>query len=120
MQCYIQTVSPEDSNRKYFHYIIQGKEKVKRAVCFSPEKYLQLKTLQQTKSPIKTENFGHARNDESGDMLIHKYTKVAPIDATAIPFPYSDNLTASGVIPISSITNLAVKQLSQRKCNFHF
>ncbi|CAB4011402.1 Hypothetical predicted protein [Paramuricea clavata] len=115
VQCYVHAVSPvktaTSNNRKYFNCTIQSEEKVTRAVCFSPDKHSQLKTLQQTKSPIKIENFGHARNDENGDMLIHKFTKIVPIDATTISFPYSDNLTASGIIPISSIANLAVEQL---------
>ena len=115
MQCYVHAVKPvkkaTSSNRKYFNCTIQGEEKLTRAVCFSPEKHSQLKTLQETKSPVKIENFGHSSNDENGDMLIHKYTKITPIDATKIIFSYSDGLTATGVVPISSIVNLAVEQL---------
>ena len=43
------------------------------------------------------ENFAHARNDENGDLLMH--TKIVPIDSTTIPFPFLDNLTATGVNP---------------------
>ena len=57
------------------------------------------------------ENFGYARNDESGDLLIHKHTKIVPIDSTTIPFPYLYNLNATGVMPISSIANLDLEQL---------
>ena len=76
------------------------KKKVTWAVCFPPQKkHSKLKTIQQTKSAIKMENFAHARNDENGDLLMYKYTKIVPIDSTTIPFPYLDNLTATGVNP---------------------
>lgn len=80
-------------------------------MCFSPEKHTELKTMQQTKSPVKIQNFTHSKNDENGDMMLNKYTKITPLDSTKITFPYSEDLSATGIAPISSIQNLAVEQL---------
>ena len=102
-ECYVHVVSPMktaiSNNRKYFNCTIQEKKSHMGSLFFPKKKHSKLKTVQQTKSAIKMENFAHARNDENGDLLMYKYTKIVPIDSTTIPFPYLDNLTATGVNP---------------------
>ena len=77
---------------------------------FFSRKAPQLKTIQQTKSPVKRQNFTHSKND-NGDLMLNQYTKITPKDHTKITFEFSGNLTATGIIPISAIQNLAIRQL---------
>ncbi len=56
LSCYIHAVSPvkkaDTSERRFFYLILQQKDESVRAVCFSPEKQAELKTLEKVKSPV--------------------------------------------------------------------
>ena len=96
MNCFVHGVSPvkdaTNSKRKYFNCTLQCEDKkVIRAVCFSPERQNQIKTLSQTRSPVKVQNF-QLQNEDSGpdgDIFITKYTKIAPIQKD-VNFTFSD------------------------------
>jgi hypothetical protein len=50
-------------------------------------------------------------------MLLNKYTKITPLDSSKITFSYSEDLTATSIVPISSIQNLAKEQLVSVKAH---
>ena len=90
--------------------MLQKKDNVVRAVCFSPQKHTQLHTFQQTKSPVKVSNYGKSQLGK--DVIFNQHTKIAPIDNTNIDFPHSNKLTTTGMaISISSLNDLAGEQL---------
>ena len=60
---------------------------------------------------MKIENFGKSGNNQNDDILIHKYTKIFPVEKDDIEFTYSENLTATGFVNISSMEKLAAEQL---------
>ena len=115
MDCYVQNVSPvtkaSSSNRRYFSCTLQCKDNPVRAVCFSPEKQSQLKTLAQTKSPVKIHNF--RKPDDGKDIFITKYTNITALSKDEINFEFQDDLTASAddIINLSAVPNLAPEQL---------
>lgn len=82
-----------------------------RAVCYSPEKRTELKTIATAKSPVKIKNFRQQKDD---DLILTKWTGVTPIDREQISFPYSEDLAASTSgqpISLSAVHNLAAEQL---------
>ena len=82
-----------------------------RAVCYSPEKQTQFKTVASTKSSIKMKNFRQPNGD---DLIITKWTDITPLDQDQISFQYSEDLAASTSgqpISLSSIHNLVGEQL---------
>ena len=60
---------------------------------------------------MKIENFGKSGNNQNDDILIHKYTKIFPVEKDDIEFTYSENLTATGFVNISSMEKLPPEQL---------
>lgn len=84
LHCYIHAMSPmknaQSSNRKYFDCTLQNKDTTVRAVCFSPEKYSELNTLQKTKSPVKITNYNtSAGSTGKEDIIILTKTRISPI-----------------------------------------
>ena len=83
---YIHAVSPvkkADKNEKhYFNMILQTKDESIKAVCFSPEKQSELKTLEKVESPVKIQNF----QKPDKDILLNKFTKIKPIEKSEIDF----------------------------------
>ena len=111
--CYLHAVSPikkaMSSNKRYFNCMLQKNDTVIRAVCFSPQKHSELKTLQQTKSPVKVSNYQKSQNK---DIILNQYTKIAPVDPTDINFMHSNKLTSTGTAKtISSLNELAPEQV---------
>ena len=99
LHCSIHAMSPvkkaNSLNRKYFDCTLQNKDNSVRAVRFSPEKYAELNTLQQTKSPVKITNYNTSANNGKGDIILLSKTRITPITSNDIDFPYSGELTAA-------------------------
>ena len=76
LHCYIHAMSPmknaKSSTRKYFDCTLQNKDTTVRAVCFSPEKFSELNTLQKTMTPVKITNNYNTSASSSGkeDVII--------------------------------------------------
>ena len=118
MKGYIHSVSPvknaKSSNRKYFNFIVQEKESVVRAVCFTPTKHTELHTLQQTKSPVNVSNF--VKTSQGDDVIFNHYTKITPLDSTKVDFVYSNKLSSTEMVKsISACNDLANEQLISLK-----
>ena len=96
------------SNRKYFNFILQGKDNTARGVCFAPAKHSELSTLQKTKSPVKVCNYSQSNDD----VIFNHVTKLTPLDGEDIDFPYSESISITGMIKnIASCYELASEQL---------
>ena len=96
-ELHIHAMSPmknaQSSNRKYFDCTLQNKDTTVRAVCFSPEKYSELNTLQKTKSPVKITNYStSAASSGKKDIIILSKTRISPITSNEIDFPYLSEL----------------------------
>lgn len=117
LHCYIHAMSPmknaKSSNRKYFDCTLQNKDTTVRAVCFSPEKFSELNTLQKTMTPVKITNYNtSAASSGKEDIIILSKTRISPITSNEIDFPYLTELTASGILPdLSALEKLAAEQL---------
>lgn len=117
LHCYIHAMSPvkkaSSSNRKYFDCTLQNKDNSVKAVCFSPEKYAKLNTLQQTKSPVKITNYNTSANNGKEDIILLSKTRITPITSNDIDFHYSGKLTAAtGILPnLLALEKLAAEQL---------
>ena len=117
LHCYIHAMSPmknaQSSKRKYFDCTLQNKDTTVQAVCFSPEKYSELNTLQKTKSPVKITNYNtSAASSGKEDIIILSKTRISPITSNEIDFPYLSELTATGILPdLSALEKLAPEQL---------
>ena len=117
LHCYIHAISPvkkaTSSNRKYFDCTLQNEDNSVRAVCFSTEKHPELKTLQQTKSPVKITNYNTSANNGKEDIILLSKTKITPITSDDSNFPYSGELTAAtGILPnLLALEKLAAEQL---------
>ena len=96
-----------------FDCTLQNKDTTVRAVCFSPEKYSELNTLQKTKSPVKITNYNtSAASSGKEDIIILSKTRISPITSNEINFPYLSELTATGTLPdLSALEKLAAEQL---------
>ena len=99
----------------HFNCTIQGEEKLTRAVCFSPKKHSQLKTIQQTiksYSPVKIENFGHSRNCEE---FVHDET--TPFEQQCVSIDeitdFAEKTISANVLGIHQVT----RSLSCVSCN---
>ena len=96
------------SKKKYFNCTLQAKDDPVKAVCYSPNKHSELKTVANTKSPIKLQNF--KKTDSSTDIVITNFTTITPLNKTDVDFNFEENMTvksADTVVNISSITRLA-------------
>lgn len=117
LHCYIHAMSPmknaKSSNRKYFDCTLQNKDTTVRAVCFSPEKFSELNTLQKTMTPVKITNYNtSAASSGKEDIIILSKTRISPITSNEIDFPHLTELTASGILPdLSALEKLAAEQL---------
>ena len=91
---------------------LQNEDNSVRAVCFSTEKHPELKTLQQTKSPVKITNYNTSANNGKEDIILLSKTKITPITSDDINFPYSGELTAAtGILPnLLALEKLAAEQ----------
>lgn len=110
--CYIHAVSPVKSatvgNKKYFKLILQTKDQQVRAVCFSPEKQTELKTLEKVKSPVKIQDYDNSNND----ICIQKSTKIIPLESSQIDFERDEILGNGGMLPnLASIQKVAAEQV---------
>ena len=122
MNCFVHGVSPvkdaTNNKRKYFNCTLQCEDKkVIRAVCFSPKRQNQIKMLSQTRSLVKVQNFQLQYEDSGpdGDIVITKYTKIAPIKKD-VNFTFSDKLIASSSnVELSSLNNLLQLKLKLSK-----
>mgnify|MGYP002804014479 FL=1 len=98
INCYVHAVSPvkkaSSSERKYFNCMLQTEKASCRAVCFSPEKHPELKTLEKVKSPVKVQNYrcmpGLHGEEE---IIIQKNTTFTALDS--VNFGHNELLTAS-------------------------
>jgi hypothetical protein len=114
VDCFIHEVTPvtkaQSGNRKYFNCTLQTQDDVVRAVCFSPEKRSEFKTVSKTKSPVKLKKI---TTTDGCDIRINKNTTITPLDKDKLPFQFCDELTADSNtrIPLSSIYKLAAEQL---------
>ena len=116
LSCYIHAVSPvkkaDRNERRYFNPILQTKDESIRAVCFTPEKQSELKTLENVKSPVKIQNF----KKPVKDILLNRFTKIKAIEKSEIDFNWADICNSEGVVPnISSIQNVAGEQVISLK-----
>ena len=118
VECFIHNVSPvktsNNGKRQYFNCTLQCEDKVVRAVCFSPEKQTQVKTVELTKTPVRLQNFWQNDTDPSKDIFITKYTQVTPLTNDQVDFQFSDELTnasTDAIINLSSVSRLAPDQL---------
>ena len=105
-------VKTSPSKKKYFNCTLQAKDDPVKAVCYSPDKHSELKTVAKTKSPIKLQNF--KKTDSSRDIVITKFTKITPLNKADVDFNFEENMTvesADTVVNISSIAKLAPEQL---------
>lgn len=74
LHCYIHAMSPmknaKSSNRKYFDCTLQNKDTAVPAVCFSPEKFSELNTLQKTMTPVKITNYNTSTASSGKEDII--------------------------------------------------
>lgn len=97
----------------FFNLILQTKDESVRAVCFSPEKQTELKTLEKVKSPVKIKNYQKPHQDI---IFINKYTKITPLPIDEIDFPRTEICNEDGLIPnISSLQKVAGEQIVSLK-----
>ena len=88
----------------FFYLILQTKDESVRAVCFSPEKQNELKTMEKVKSPVKIINFQKPHQD----IFINKCTKITPLPIDEIDFPHAEICNKDGLIPnMSSLKKVA-------------
>ena len=123
INCYVHAVSPikrsTSSERRYFNCMLQTETASCRAVCFSPEKFPELKTFEKVKSPVKIENFRSkpGLNGEK-DIIIQKNTSFTALDNSSVNFEHNELLTTTGLIPnISSLDKVASEQLISVKAH---
>ncbi|XP_074618443.1 uncharacterized protein LOC141877389 isoform X1 [Acropora palmata] len=114
---YFHNISPvktaSTSNKKYFNCIVQCSDKSVRAVCYLPEKRVELHALASTRSPVKLDNY-KGPNNRDEDFVITKFTKIVPIDKKEIDFSFSEELTTTATgkpLNISAIQKVAAEQL---------
>ena len=84
-----------------------------RAVCFSPEKFPELKTFEKVKSPVKIENFRSKPGlNREKEIIIQKNTSFTPLDNSSVNFEHNE------LIPnISSLDKVASEQLISVKAH---
>ena len=123
VNCYVHAVSPikrsTSSERRYFNCTLQTETASCRAVCFSPEKFPELKTFEKVKSPVKIENFRSkpGLNGEK-EIIIQKNTSFTALDNSSVDFEHNELLTTTGLIPnISSLDKVASVQLISVKAH---
>ena len=98
------------------NYSLQKKDETVRGVCFSPQKYAELKTLEKTKSPVKLQNY---KMSATNDIIIDQKSRLSPLDN--IPFAMSDVITANDVTSISAWMNVMPEQIISLKAQVtHF
>ena len=86
------------------------KDEAVRVICFASQKQLELATLQQTKTAVRVSNYNKSL---TGDIVLDNQTKLTPVGQ--IPFNYCETLTTTGVVPISSLPQVAAEQLVKVK-----
>ena len=99
MEGYIHSVSPmktaKTSKVKYFNYSLEKHDETLRGVCFSTQKYTEIKTLEKNKSPVKLQNYKFSTNN---DIVIDQKSSLLPLEK--ISFAMSKIITANDVLPI--------------------
>ena len=110
MEGYIHSVSPmktaKTSKVKYFNYSLEKHDDTLRGVCFSPQKYTEIKTLERTKSPVKLQNYKFSTNK---DIIIDQKSSLSPLEE--IPFAMSKIMTANDVTNIVFLMNVTAEQI---------
>ena len=91
---------------QYFNYCLEKKEETLRGVCFSPQKYTQVKTLEKTKSPVKLQ---HYKMSSSNDIIIDQRSILSPMEK--IQFEMSNIITANDLSNIGSLMSVSANQL---------
>ena len=75
--------------KKYFNCTLQVKDDPVKAVCYSHNKHSELKTVSNTKSPIKLQNF--KKTDSSTDIVITNFTTITTVNKTNVDLREHDS-----------------------------
>ena len=110
LEGYVHSVSPmktaKSSKIKYFNYSLEKHDETLKGVCFSPQKCTKLKTLEETKSPVKPR---HYKSSTDNDIVIDQKSLFSPCDQ--IPFAMSNITTADDVTNIPSLMNVTAEHV---------
>jgi hypothetical protein len=110
LEGYIHSLSPMKTSKtskvKYFNYSLQKQDETLRGVCFSPQKYPEMKTLEKTKSPVKLQNY---KFSTTNDIIVDQKTSLSPLQE--VPFAISKITTASDVTNIGSLLSVTAEQI---------
>ncbi len=110
---YIHNGSPNQISRKgsqYFSFYIQEKQKVCKAICFSPEKRKLVESKAESCSPCKVSKFRESDNAFEGQskvLWINNNTRIDDAPDTLVEFVYNaEAASTSTSSPKTTIKNL--------------
>ena len=110
IDCFVHSVSPikigGDKKYCYFDCNLQTKDKVIRAVCFSPERRDKFGHYEKTKSPIKIKKFGESNKYGTTNIIIEKHTVVE----TPLSLPFERSEQSEGMLTVSSLSSVSSGQ----------
>ena len=110
IDCFVHSVSPiktgGDKKHRYFDCNLQTKDKIVRAVCFSPERRDKFDHYEKTKSPVKIKKFGESNKYGTRNIIIEKRT-VVEIPSS---LPFERSKLSEDILTISSLSNVSSGQ----------
>ena len=113
---YIHEVSPTKVSIKgssYLSFYIQDKERVSKAICFSPEKRKLVESKAESCTPCKVTKYNKTKNETDGNVLwINNSTRIDDAPDTLIDFPYTKiKVEVPSLTSINDLQNVQVNQL---------
>ena len=116
---YIHDVSPNQISKKgspYFSFFIQEKQKVCKAICFSPEKRKLVESKAESCSPCKVSKFRESDDGFGGQtkvLWVNNNTRIDDAPDTLVDFVYNEE----AVLTSMSAPKTTIKNLEHVKVN---
>ena len=121
---YIHDVSPDQISKKgstYFSFYVQDKDRVTKAICFSPEKRKLVESKAESCSPCKVSKYRRnnatssatsSDNNEDSVLWINKNTRIDDAPDTVVDFPYTSlDKQSSSLTAISDVQSVRLNEL---------
>lgn len=114
---YIHEVSPTKVSAKgstYFSFYIQDKERVSKAICFSPEKHKLVQSKAESCTPCKLTKYNKNSNKDTDDNVVwvNKNTRIDDAPDTLVDFPYEKiEVEVPTLTSVQDLRDVKVNQL---------
>ena len=112
---YIQDVSPSKLSAKgatYFSFSIQNKDKVSKAICFSPEKWKLVESKAESCTPCKLSKYRKSNKDGDENVVwVNQNTRIDDAPDTIVNFPYTK--IRADAAPSTSVEDLKDVKVNQ-------